>query len=183
MKSRSILLGLAALALGLVPAAAQPDSKIFYAWAPKPVPLTPWKAPNKPIWRLSEIMAAHKGQSDWVQPVVRDSDYAADYISMGAGQKTRPQLWADDPVFWYIASGQIRFHIEGQEPVVAGKGFLVQVPYRNIYWMETVGDEPSVRFEVVHAGRTPMYPAAKGDTAAPKTKGKDYILSSYRTPP
>ncbi len=184
MKSRNLLLGLAAIALGLVPAAAQQDSKVFYAWAPKPVPLTQWKAPNKPIWRLSEIMAAHKGQSDWVQPIVRDQDYAADYISMGAGQKTRPQLWADDPVFWYIASGQVRFHIEGQEPFVAGKGFLVQAPYRNVYWMETVGNEPSVRFEVVHAGRTPLYPAAKGDTGpAPKVKGKEYILSSYRTPP
>ena len=42
------------------PALAQDDAKIFYGWAPKPVPLTQWKAPNKPIWRLSEIMAAHK---------------------------------------------------------------------------------------------------------------------------
>ena len=35
--------------------------------------------------------------------------------------------------------GQIRFHIQGQEPFVASKGWLVQVPYRNVYWMETVG--------------------------------------------
>jgi len=47
MKSRRIFWSLAALVLGLVPAAAQPDSKVFYAWAPKPVPLTRWKAPNK----------------------------------------------------------------------------------------------------------------------------------------
>jgi mannose-6-phosphate isomerase-like protein (cupin superfamily) len=183
-KFRNIILGFAALALTGIPAGAQDDGKIFYAWAPKPAPLTQWKAPNKPIWRLSEIMAAHKGQSDWVQPIVRDQDYAADYISMGPGQKTKPQFWADDPVFWYIASGQVRFHIEGQEPFVAGKGFLVQVPYRNIYWMETVGDEPSVRFEVAHANRAPLFPAAKSEAGpAPKTKGKIYVLSSYRTPP
>jgi mannose-6-phosphate isomerase-like protein (cupin superfamily) len=185
IKSRKIILALAALALIALPAAAQDDSKVFYGWAPKPVPLTPWKAPNKPIWRLSEIMAAHKGKkAGWVQPIVRDQDYAADYISMGPGQQTKPQFWADDPVFWYIASGQVRFHIEGQEPFVASKGFLVQVPYRNVYWMETVGDEPSVRFEVVHANRTPLYPAAKGDAGpAPKAKGKTYVLASYRTPP
>ena len=189
MKSRKIALGLAALVLSPLlwsqgPALAQDDAKIFYGWAPKPVPLTEWKAPNKPIWRLSEIMASHKGKTDWVQPIVRDRDYAADYISMAPGGKTKAQFWADDPVFWYIASGQIRFHIEGQEPFVASKGFLVQVPYRNVYWMETVGDEPSVRFEVAHANRTPLYPAVQGDTGpAPTAKGKTYILASYRTPP
>jgi len=193
MKSRRIVLGLAALALALAPAAAQqtaetpaarPAPKLFFGWAPKPVPLTEWKAPNKPIWRLSEIMASHKGKSDWVQPIVRDRDFAADYISMGPGGKTKAQFWADDPIFWYIASGQVRFHIEGQEPFVASKGFLVQVPYRNVYWMETVGDQPSVRFEVAHANRTPLYPAAQGDAGpAPTAKGKTYILASYRTPP
>jgi mannose-6-phosphate isomerase-like protein (cupin superfamily) len=183
MKSRRIVLSMAALALALAPAAAQPNSKLFFGWAPKPVPLTEWKAPNKPIWRLSEIMAAHKGKTDWNQPIVRDQDYTANYISMGAGKQTKPQFWADDPVFWYVASGQVRFHIEGQEPFVASKGFLVQVPYRNVYWMETVGDEPSVRFEVTHTNRTPLYPAAKGDTDAPKAKGKTYVLASYRTPP
>lgn len=189
MKSRNIVLGVAALCFGLVPAFAQDDAKIFYGWAPKPVPMTQWKAPNKPIWRLSEIMAAHKGKTDWVQPIVRDQDYAADYISMGAGQKTKPQFWADDPIFWYVASGQVRFHIEGQEPFVASKGFLVQVPYRNVYWMETVGDEPSVRFEVVRNNRTPLYPAARGDSGPAPTApssvkgGKTYVLASYRTPP
>jgi mannose-6-phosphate isomerase-like protein (cupin superfamily) len=184
MKSRNFSLMTCALVLALAPASAQPAGKIWFGWAPKPVPLTQWKSPNKPIWRLSEIMARHKGQASWVQPIVRDQDYAADYISMAPGEKTKAQFWADDPIFWYIASGQVRFHIEGQEPFVASKGFLVQVPYRNVYWMETVGDEPSVRFEVAHAGRTPLYPAAQGDSGpAPTAKGKTYVLASYRTPP
>ena len=186
MKSRKIALAMAALVSTAVwgPAIAQDDAKIWFSWSPKPVPMTPWKAPNKPIWRLSEIMAAHKGKADWVQPIVRNGDYHADYISMGSGQKTKPQFWADDPIFWYVASGQVRFHIQGQEPFVASKGFLVQVPYRNVYWMETVGDEPSVRFEVVRNNRTPLYPATQGETgAAPNAKDKTYVLASYRTPP
>ena len=186
MKSRNIALAMAALVSvwGVGSAMAQDDAKIWFSWSPKPVPMTPWKAPNKPIWRLSEIMAAHKGKADWVQPIVRDQDYAADYISMGPGKQTKPQFWADDPIFWYVASGQVRFHIQGQEPFVASKGFLVQVPYRNVYWMETVGDEPSVRFEVVRNNRTPLYPATQGDAgAAPTAKGKTYMVASYRTPP
>jgi len=185
MKSRNIALAMAALVSTAVwvPAIAQEDAKIWFSWSPKPVPMTPWKAPNKPIWRLSEIMTAHKGKTDWVQPIVRNGDYHADYISMGSGQKTKPQFWADDPIFWYVASGQVRFHIQGQEPFVASKGFLVQVPYRNVYWMETVGDEPSVRFEVTRTNRTPLYPAVQGASGAPTAKDKTYVLASYRTPP
>jgi mannose-6-phosphate isomerase-like protein (cupin superfamily) len=183
MKSRKFSLGVAALVLGLVPAAAQQAPKIWYSWSPKPVPMTPWRAPNKPIWRLNEIMAAHKGKADWVQPIVRDQDYAADYISLAAGEKTKAQFWADDRIFWYVASGQIRFHIEGQEPILASKGWLVQVPYRNIYWMETVGDEPSVRLEVIRSNRTPLYPVVTGEDTPPTAKGKVYVKASYRTAP
>lgn len=128
MKSRSLFLAAAGLFLALLPVSAQEDAQIWYSWSPKPAPITPWKSPNKPIWRLAEIMASHKSRMDWDQPIVRDQDYAADYISLGAGSKTKPQFWADDRIFWYVASGQIRFHIQGQDPFVASKGWMVQVP-------------------------------------------------------
>jgi mannose-6-phosphate isomerase-like protein (cupin superfamily) len=175
------LMGAAALALLALPALAQ-QGPILYAWAPKPVPLTPWKAPNKPIWRLSEIVAAHKGQKSWVQPIVRDQDYTGNYIQMAPGEKTKTQFWSDDRVFWYVASGQIRFTIEGQQPIVASKGFLVQVPFRTPYALETVGDEPSLRFEVTRTDRTPLYPDSGGDSP-PVAKGKNYVKVSYRTGP
>jgi quercetin dioxygenase-like cupin family protein len=176
--------GVAAIALAIaLPALAQPT--IWYSWSPKPVPLTPWAAPNKPIWRLNEILDAHKGKADWVQPIVHNGDYDASYISLAPGGKTKPQFWADDRIFWYLASGQIRFHIQGQEPFVASKGFLVQVPYRNAYWLETVGDAPSVRLEVTKSGRTPVFPVEDkaNPGPAPVVDGKVYILASYRTPP
>lgn len=184
---KSAFLGAAAAALILPLAAAVPadaqQREIFYSWSPKPTVPTPWAAPNKPIWRYAEIIAAHKGQKSWVQPVVRDQDYRADYIQMAPGEKTRPQFWADDPIFWYVADGQIRFHIQGQQPFVATKGFLVQVPYRTPYSMETVGDQPAVRLEVVRAGRTPLYPAdSKNPGPAPTAQGKTYVLASYSTP-
>jgi mannose-6-phosphate isomerase-like protein (cupin superfamily) len=176
----------AAFALGAVailPAAAQ-QREIFYSWSPKPAVPTPWKAPNKPIWRYGEIVAAHKGQKSWVQPIVRDQDYRADYIQMAPGEKTRTQFWADDPIFWYVADGRIRFTIQGQAPFVASKGFLVQVPYRTPYSLETVGDQPSVRLEVVRNNRTPLYPADKANPgSAPVANGKTYVLASYSTPP
>jgi mannose-6-phosphate isomerase-like protein (cupin superfamily) len=184
MKSFRKLLTVSLISLAaIIPATAQPGI-VWYSWSPKPVPLTPWKAPNKPIWRLREILASHKGKKSWTQPIVHDADYDASYIQLAPGEKTKTQFWADDRIFWYVAAGQIRFTIQGQAPILASKGFLVQVPYRTPYSLETVGDEPSVRLEVIRSNRTPLYPAAQGDTSPPPTAtGKTYVLASYRTPP
>jgi hypothetical protein len=46
---------------------AQP-AKPTIAWAPKPARLTPYTAPNKPLWKLSEILKKHAGQQDWARP-------------------------------------------------------------------------------------------------------------------
>jgi mannose-6-phosphate isomerase-like protein (cupin superfamily) len=160
---------------------AQPPS--WYAWVPKSVVEHPWKAPQKPIWRLSEILAAHRGQSSWTQQIVLDHDYDAKYIQMAPGQKTRTQFWADDRIFFVVWEGQIRFTIQGQEPFVATKGFLVQVPFRTPYSMETVGSAPSLRFEVIHSGRTPLFPTDSNAAPPPAPAGKLYVKARYVTPP
>ena len=118
------------------------------AWAPKPVKLAPFTPPNKPLKKFVDIMARHKGQSDWAETEVLTRDFIGQYISMGAGRKTKTQFWADDRVYWVVMSGQMRVTIDGVEPFIASKGFLVQVPYRVPYSIETVGDEPSLRFQV-----------------------------------
>ncbi len=141
------------------------------AWAPKAVHPTGWVAPMKPVWRLSEMLAAHKGQTDWTEPIVNDNYLHADYISMGPGKKTPRRFNADTREWWIIQDGQIRFTIEGQEPFVASKGFMVQVPYRNLYSMETVGDKPSLRFEANIAGATKDYP---GDEKPPDVPGVEF---------
>lgn len=172
------LIGLA----GAMPSAAQTQGPPpgrptpILAWSPKPVPLTPWKTPNRPHWSFAEIVHRHAGQSRWTEPVVADRDFDARFISAAPGDRTKPQFWADSRAFWVIESGQIRFTIEGQAPFVASKGYLVQVPYRTPYSMEVVGDVPAVRFEVVQAGATPLFPAA--ETPTPMA-GKHYVKVSF----
>lgn len=148
----------------------------LHAWAPQPVKLAPFTAPNKPLKRLADILARHKGKSDWAETEVLTRDYIGEYISMGPGQKTKTLFWADDRVFWWVQSGQMKVNIEGQEPFIASKGFLVQVPYRIPYSMETVGDAPVVRFEVRAAGEVPSYPAT--ETPAP-VKGWKFVDTIY----
>ena len=136
-------------------------------WAPKPVKPTGWTAPNKPHWKLAEALAKHTGQSDWIETVVSDDYRHADYISMGPGKKTPRRMNADTREWWVIQDGQIKFTIDGQEPFVASKGYLVQVPYRNMYSMETVGDKPSLRYEVNVANVTKMFPVEDTPAAVP----------------
>ena len=126
--------------------------------APKAAKLSEYVAPHKPHTKLAEVLAKHKGQADWVEPVVDDDNLHADYISMGPGKKTPRRMNADTREWWVVQDGQIRFTIDGQQPFVASKGYLVQVPYRNMYTMETVGDRPSLRFEVNIAKARKMYP-------------------------
>ena len=144
-------------------------------WAAKPAKLTPYTAPNKVHWKLSEILAAHYGQSDWVQPLVRNQDQDADYISMGPGKKTKPLFYADDRMIFIVQSGAIRVAIEGVAPFTATKGFMVNVPARHIYGLETVGDTPSLRFEARQAGAPPLYPASEKPTPYP---GRIYVKAT-----
>ncbi len=169
------LLGGAVLAsLGSASAAERPQEML--AWAPKPVSPTPWKSPNRPHWKLSEILAKHAGEQRWTEDIVEDKNFSARYVQMAAGDRTKPQFYADSRTFWVVQSGKIRFHIQGQPEFIATKGFLVQVPFRVPYWMETVGDEPSLRFEVVQAGATPLYPV---DQTPPATAGTKYVKVRY----
>lgn len=141
-------------------------------WAPQPVQPNPWIPPNKPITRLTDLRAKHAGEQNWTETVVSDNLFCGEYISMAPGMKTLRRFHQDNRAWWIIEDGQIRFTIEGQEPFIATKGFLVQVPHRNVYSMETVGDKPSLRFEVTIANANTMYPI---DETPPPTPSVEYI--------
>jgi mannose-6-phosphate isomerase-like protein (cupin superfamily) len=150
-----------------VAAQGQAPSQID-VWTPLPVKPNPFVPPHKPWTKLSEVIAKHKGQQNWSELIVDDNLFHGEYISMAPGAKTPRRFHQDNRAFWFVQDGQIRFTIEGQEPFVATKGFLVQVPKRLVYSMETVGDKPSLRFEVLMANSRTMYPA---DETPPPTPG------------
>ena len=181
MKSLKIVCALALLALPApTPGAMAQNSKVTIDWAPKPNQLQEYTGVNKPVTRLSEVLAKHKGQANWSEDVIETERYSAKWIQMAAGEKTRTQLHTDDRTFWVVWGGQIRFTIHGQAPFVATKGFLVQVPFRVPYSMETVGSEPSLRFEVTRGGSIPSYPATREEQNAPPPRdGHHYVKVSY----
>ena len=134
-------------------------------WSPMPVKPNPFIPPNTAHTRLFDLLAKHKGQQNWAEIVVHDHLFHGEYISMAAGAKTPRRFHQDHRIWWVVQDGQIRFTIEGQEPFIASKGFLVQVPKRLVYQLETVGDRPSLRFEMTNPHAHTMYPA--DETPAP----------------
>jgi quercetin dioxygenase-like cupin family protein len=158
--------------LGLLTALPGQQANQLSVWAPMPVKPHEWVPPNKPVTRLAELLARHKGERNWTETVVRDNLFEGAYISMAPGAKTPRRFHQDNRAWWIVQDGQIRFTIEGQEPFVASKGFLVQVPHRNVYSMETVGDRPSLRFEVNIANANTMYPI---DETPPQVPGVTFV--------
>jgi mannose-6-phosphate isomerase-like protein (cupin superfamily) len=104
------------------------------------------------------VLARHRGKADWVETVVDDESLFAQWISMAPGQKTARRMNGDTREWWIVQSGTLKFTVEGQEPVTATKGFMVQVPYRTLYQIENVGAEPALRFEVNVTRARKLYP-------------------------
>jgi mannose-6-phosphate isomerase-like protein (cupin superfamily) len=157
-----------ALAVVLVPTLyGQGPQQESLVWAPVPSSPNPWVAPNKLHTKLVDVLASHDGEKSWRQAIVRDVLLSADYVQMAPGTKTPRQFQPDSPIWWVVQDGEVRFTIEGQQPFVAAKGFLVQVPYRNIYQLEAAGPAPALFFEVKVSDSPTMYPADETPVPVP----------------
>jgi len=160
---------------------AQPDRTPIPVWVFKPKS-SPYVAPNKPVWHIADILAAHKGRTDWSQQVIKDRWFNVSYVSMGPDKKTPVSFEADDVIWFVVKSGQIRFTVKGHDPFVATKDFIVQIPMRTPYSMETVGNAPSVRLQVRTAGDAPVFPVADNPSPPAAPAGFETVKVTYRAP-
>lgn len=164
-------------ALLILPLAAKAQAPaLTLAWGAKPA-AAPYAAPNRAHLKLADLLAAHAGQKDWQETVVRDpAGLTGRYVQMAPGAATKTQFYADASMFFIVAAGQLRVSIEGQAPFTAARDFMVQVPARISYRLEAIGDAPALRFEVTHTRATPFYPLA--ETPAP-VKGAQYVRVAF----
>ena len=132
------------------------------AWAPKPTQLTPYVAPHKAHTKLADVLAKHRGQRSWREPVVDDKHMVATWIQMAPGEATKTQYMNDHRYSAIVWDGQIRVTIGGQEPFIATKGFMIQVPFRTSFKLEAVGNTPGLFFEVMPQDANILY--ADGET-------------------
>src|SRR4030095_8437073 len=167
------------LAIAPLLAAQNANPRVFYF--PKPVQATPYVSPMKPVHRLADIKAKHKGKQDWSEPVIADNNTRAAVISAPPGSRVERHLHADSPEWWVVQEGVIRFEIERldgkMETVEARKGSYVFAPERRLHSLEVIGERPAIRFEVTLANTTPIYEKRPSQ----KSPGIEYIAITLST--
>jgi len=111
---------------------------------------------------------------------VDDDHLHGEYIQSAPGSKVPRRFHPDTREFWAVVDGQLRFEIEGQQPILAIKGSLVQVPMQTIYSIETLGNKPALRYEVNVAQAKTFYPV---DVDPPEMPGFKWIQAKLNRKP
>lgn len=94
---------------------------------------------NKVHIKLAELKARHKGQANWTEVVVEDENYHATYSSGSPGTKITPRMRPDTREFFVVVEGEMRFTLEGQEPIMAKRGSVINIPKKTMYSAEVIG--------------------------------------------
>ena len=150
------------------------------SWAPKPVAIPKYVPPHKPVTRLADLKRQHAGEADWSQVIVDDDHLHGEYVQSAPGTKVSRRFHPDTRAMWAVMEGQLRFEIEGQAPFLATKGSLVQVPMQTIYSIETLGDQPALRYELNIAHAKTFYPAG---VQPPEMPGFQWITAKLSRKP
>jgi len=119
-----------------------------------------YKAPNRPIWRLSELMRMHAGQANWSQQIILDDEQNVTYNSAAPGTAITLRMHPDSPTVFVIIAGNLRFHVEGQQPVTATKTGIIHIMKDTLYSAEVTGEQNAFWVEVNLRGYSTIYPAA-----------------------
>jgi mannose-6-phosphate isomerase-like protein (cupin superfamily) len=170
-----------AAVVALAPLLAAQTSKPRVFYFPKPVRPPAYVAPMKPLHRLADLKAKHRGRSSWSELVIADSNTRAEVISAPPGARVERHLHPDAPKWWVVQEGAIRFEIEGLdgkwETIKARKGSYVFAPERRLHSLEVVGAAPAIRFEVTLAHATSVYE----QSPAHKPAGIEFIPVTLQT--
>lgn len=155
------------------------ENKVFYY--PKPVTRV-YKAPMKPVTRLADLKAKHKGKTSWREPIIDDGNSVAFMVQEPPGTKHQRKLYPDSAAWWAVLEGAIRFEIEkaggGFEIINANKGSFVFAPERLLHSFEVIGNEPAIRYEVTAGpSSTPIYEKRPPETPT----GVEYIAVTLST--
>jgi mannose-6-phosphate isomerase-like protein (cupin superfamily) len=118
-----------------------------------------YTAPHRPVWRLADLKKMHAGQTNWSQQVVLDDEQDATYNSASPGTKITTRMHPQTDTVFVVMAGQIRFTVEGQEPVVAKRGSIINILKSTLYSYEVVGSENALWVHDNIRGYGTAYPA------------------------
>jgi quercetin dioxygenase-like cupin family protein len=128
------------------PPVAGPRPVPTAVWASKPTATPGYREGLVPWIKLADVKARHAGQSTWTDALFNDGRLMAHYISGAPGTRQTARFHPDTREWFAVVEGEVRVEIEGQAPIVATRGSLVNIPRQTIYTVETTGNAPSLRF-------------------------------------
>jgi mannose-6-phosphate isomerase-like protein (cupin superfamily) len=116
--------------------------------------------PNRPIWRLADLLAMHRGQNNWSQPILKDDYQEVTYNSAAPGTKFIPRMHNETATVFFIIRGQVHFNVEGQAPVTATRGGIVNILNDTIYSYDVTGSENALFINLNPRGFRTEYPTS-----------------------
>jgi quercetin dioxygenase-like cupin family protein len=140
-----------------------------------------YKAPNKPIWRKAELLKAHAGQNNWSEQIILDAENDATYNSGAPGFTAIRRIHPDTPTVFVVIQGEMTFNVEGQQPVVARRGAIVNIMKTTIYNYSVGGSQNALWVNVHPTNYKTAYPVA--ETPPPAPAGAQNVRVSFNHTP
>jgi mannose-6-phosphate isomerase-like protein (cupin superfamily) len=152
--------------LGVAQAQAQPVPA-----PPARAPAEPWwvekseggvyRAPMRPLWRLADLQKMHPGQNNWQTQIIKDPEQDATYNSAAPGSRFGPRIHPDTPTVFVVIAGEVHFTVEGQPPVTATRGSIVNIMKTTVFSYTIAGDRNALWVEVNPTNYKTLYPASE----------------------
>src|SRR5436853_7792630 len=86
-----------------------------------------YNPPMRPIRRKADLLRTHAGQNTWSEQIIRDPEQDATYNSGAPGTRYGPRMHPDTPSVFVVIQGQVHFDVEGQQPVTATRGAIINI--------------------------------------------------------
>jgi mannose-6-phosphate isomerase-like protein (cupin superfamily) len=136
-----------------------------------------YNPPMRPLWKLADLKAMHQGQNNWREQIIKDPEQDATYNSAAPGTKFPRELHPDTHNVFVVITGEMHFTVEGQPPVTAVRGSIVNILKGTIFSYEIAGTQNALWVDVNPNNFKTVYPA---DDPAPAPKvGGDIIKVSF----
>jgi mannose-6-phosphate isomerase-like protein (cupin superfamily) len=150
----------ASLSARAQPAGAGPDrgAQPEYWWVSKTEGGV-YKPPMRPLWKLADLKRMHAGQNNWSQQIVLDPEQDATYNSAAPGTRLTPRLHPDTPTVFVVVAGEMHFTVEGQQPVSATRGSIVNIMKTTLFSYEVAGSQNALWVEINPTNYKTAYPA------------------------
>ena len=140
-----------------------------------------YNAPMRPIWKLADLKKMHAGQNNWQEQIIKDPEQDVTYNSGAPGFHFAERLHPDTPGVFVVIAGELNVIVEGQPPVTATRGAILNIMKSTIFSFDVAGAQNALWVEVNPANFKTVYPVS-GPAPAAKSGGEIIKVAFGHTP-